>query len=51
MSMLPQVQEKTNFCEFKGNNILTMIDAFSKYIWAHLMNTDTNTLNILAVLY
>ena len=28
-----------------------MIDAFSKYIWAHLMNADTTTMKTLSVLY
>ena len=28
-----------------------MIDAYSKYIWAHIMNADTTTLKTLTVLY
>ena len=40
-----------DFCEFKGKHILVMIDAFSKYIWAHVMNNDTTTMKTLAILY
>ena len=40
-----------DFFEFKGKMVLIMIDAFSKYIWAHLMNADTTTMKTLSVLY
>ena len=40
-----------DFCEFKGKMLLVMIDAFSKFIWVHVMNLDTTTLKTLAVLY
>ena len=40
-----------DFCEYKGKMILIMIDAYSKFIWAHVMNADTTTLKTLSVLY
>ena len=40
-----------DFCEYKKKMILVMIDAYSKYIWAHLMNSDTTTWKTLSVLY
>ena len=40
-----------DFCEYKGKFLLIMIDAYSKYIWAHVMNADTTTLKTLSVLY
>ena len=40
-----------DFCEFKGKMLLVMIDAYSKYIWVHVMNSDTTTLKTLAVLF
>ena len=40
-----------DFCEFKGKQLLIMIDAYSKYIWTHIMNTDTTTMKTLLVLY
>ena len=40
-----------DFFEFKGKQFLIMIDAFSKYIWTHVMNAETTTLKTLAILY
>ena len=40
-----------DFCEYKKKMILVMIDAHSKYIWAHVMNSDTTTWKTLSVLY
>ena len=40
-----------DFAEFKGKMLLVMIDAYSKYIWVHVMNADTTTIKTLAVLY
>ena len=40
-----------DFCEYKGKMILIMIDAYSTFIWAHVMNADTTTLKTLSVLY
>ena len=38
-------------CEFTGEMLLIMIDAYSKFIWVHVMNSDSTTLKTLAVLY
>ena len=40
-----------DFCEYKKKMILVMIDSHSKYIWAHVMNSDTTTWKTLSVLY
>ena len=40
-----------DFCEYKGKMLLVMIDAYSKFIWVHVMNADTTTLKTLAVLF
>ena len=47
----PMERVHIDYCEFKGKHILVMIDAYSKYIWAHIMNGDTTTTKTLAVLY
>ncbi|CAL4058723.1 unnamed protein product, partial [Meganyctiphanes norvegica] len=47
----PMERVHIDFCEYKGKQLLIIIDAFSKYIWTHLMNTDTTALKTLAVLY
>ncbi|CAL4249570.1 unnamed protein product [Meganyctiphanes norvegica] len=40
-----------DFGEYKGKQMLIMIDAYSKYIWAYVMNADTTAMKTLAVLY
>ena len=47
----PMERVHIDYCEFKGKQLLIMIDAYSKYIWTHVMNTDTTALKTLAVLY
>ena len=47
----PMERVHIDFCEYKGKQLLIMIDAYSKYIWTHIMNTDTTALKTLAVLY
>ena len=47
----PLERVHVDFCEFRGKMLLIMIDAFSKYIWVHIMNIDTTALKTLAVLY
>ena len=50
-ALRPMERVHIDFCEFKGKQLLIMVDAYSKYIWAHVMNTDTTTMKTLAVLY
>ena len=40
-----------DFFEFKGKQVLIMVDAYSKKIWTGLMNTDSTTLKTLAILF
>ena len=40
-----------DFCEYKGKQLLIMIDAYSEYIWTHIMNGNATALKTLAVLY
>ena len=40
-----------DYCEYKGKMLLVMIDAYSKYIWTHIMTSDTTSMKTLAVLY
>ena len=47
----PMERVHIDFCEYKGKQLLILIDAYSKYIWTHVMNNDTTTLKTLAVLY
>ena len=47
----PMERVHIDYCEYRGKNLLVMIDAYSKYIWTHVMNSDTTTLKTLAVLY
>ena len=47
----PMERVHIDYCEYKGKQLLVMIDAYSKYIWTHVMNADTTTLKTLAVLY
>ena len=50
-ALRPMERVHIDFCEYKGKQLLIMIDAYSKYIWTEVMNTDTTTLKTLAVLY
>ena len=47
----PMERVHVDFCEFNSKQLLLMIDAYSKYIWVHLMNMDTTAMKTLAVLY
>ena len=47
----PMERVHIDFCEYKGKQLLVLIDAHSKYIWTHVMNNDTTTLKTLAVLW
>ena len=40
-----------DFCEYKGQMILVMVDSLSKKIWTSGMGSDTMSLKNLAVLY
>ena len=40
-----------DFCEYKGKQLLVMVDSFSKHIWCHVMNNDTTAIKTLAILY
>ena len=50
-ALKPMERVHLDFFEFRGKQFLIMIDAYSKYIWTHVMNTDTTALKTLAVLY
>ena len=47
----PMERVHIDYFEYKGKMLLIMIDAYSKYIWTHVMNSDTTTTKTLAVLY
>ena len=47
----PMERVHIDFCEFKGKQLLIMIDAYSKYIWVAAMTSDTTAMKTLAVLY
>ena len=47
----PMERVHIDYCEYKGKNILVMVDAYSKYIWAANMNSDTTTFSTLVMLY
>ncbi|CAL4123740.1 unnamed protein product [Meganyctiphanes norvegica] len=47
----PMERVHIDYAEYKGKNILIMIDAYSKYIWAANMNADTTTFSTLVKLY
>ena len=47
----PMERVHIDFCEFRGKQLLIMVDAYSKYIWTHIMNNDTTSLKTLAILY
>ena len=47
----PMERVHIDFCEYKGKQLLIMVDAYSKYIWVSVMNNDTTALKTLAVLY
>ena len=47
----PMERVHIDYAEYKGKNILVMIDAYSKYIWAANMNSDTTALSTLVKLY
>ena len=47
----PMERVHIDFFEYKSKHVLLMVDAYSKKIWTHLMNSDTTTQTTLAVLY
>ena len=47
----PMERVHIDYAEYKGKNILVMVDAYSKYIWAANMNTDTTAFSTLVKLY
>ena len=40
-----------DFCVYRGQMILVMVDSYSKKIWTSVMGADTTSLKTLAVLY
>ena len=47
----PMERVHIDFCEYKGKQLLIMVDAYSKYIWTSVMNNDTTSVKTLAILY
>ena len=47
----PMERVHIDYAEYKGKNILVMVDAYSKYIWAANMNSDTTAFSTLVKLY
>ena len=47
----PMERVHIDYFEYRGKHILIMIDAYSKYIWTHVMTSTTTTIKTLAVLY
>ena len=50
-SRRPMERVHIDFCEYKGKQLLVMVDSYSKYIWTHVMNNDTTAIKTLAILY
>ena len=50
-SRRPMERVHVDFCDYKGKQLLVMVDSFSKHIWCHVMNNDTTTIKTLAILY
>ena len=47
----PMERVHIDYCEFRTKVLLIMIDAYTKYIWVHIMTADTTALKTLAILY
>ncbi|CAL4060369.1 unnamed protein product [Meganyctiphanes norvegica] len=47
----PMERVHIDFCEYKGKQLLIMVDSFTKYIWVRNMNTDTTASNTLVTLF
>ena len=47
----PMERVHIDYCDYKGKNLLVMIDSFTKYMWVKNMNTDTTSSNTLVTLY
>ena len=43
-SRRPMKPVHIDFCEYKGKQLLAMVDSYTKYIWTHVMNQDTTPL-------
>ena len=47
----PMERVHIDYCEFRTKVLLIMIDAYTKYIWVHIMTADTTAMKTLAILY
>ena len=47
----PMERVHIDYCDYKGKQILVMIDSYTKYIWAKNMNANTTSSNTLVTLF
>ena len=47
----PMERVHIDYCDYKGKQLLVMIDSFTKYIWVKNMNADSTASNTLVTLF